>query len=101
VNADHAAARAETPPTDNIVSLTDTICDKNQSSAGELEQKRKIAQRVNEIIVQRLERDALHLEESAIVGDHTIAKRHQLMDLARCLRTTVTWIAGPAEPTHP
>jgi hypothetical protein len=99
VNADHAPAQAETTPTDNIVSLTDAICDR--SSAGELEQKRRIAQRVNEIIVQRLERDALHLEESAIVGDHTIAKRHQLMDLARCLRTTVTWIAGPAEPTHP
>jgi hypothetical protein len=99
VNADLAPAQAETPPTDNIVSLTDAICD--QSGAGELEQKRRIAQRVNEIIVQRLERDALQLEESAIVGDHTIAKRHQLMDLARCLRTTVNWIAGPAEPPNP
>jgi hypothetical protein len=96
VNAISAEKQAEEPG--NVVSLTDAICE--QSSAGELEQRRRIAERVNEIIVQRLERDALKLEESAIVGDHTIAKRHQLMDLSRCLRTTVTWIAGPAEPTH-
>lgn len=62
-------------------------------------------QRASEIVFQSLERDALNMEKSAIVGENTIEKRHSLMDTARCIRVTMTWMMGPqsnpADPVPP
>lgn len=92
MEGDAAAPKVAMPP--NVVSLGDDIV-----NVGELEKRRLVNIRVTEIIMARLDRDALELEKEAIVGNITLEKRHQLMDLARCLRTTMTWINGPeAEP---
>lgn len=82
----------------DIHKLADEICANQELSATDLEARRKVVARVNEIIVKRLNFDVQQLEQSAIVGDHPMEKRHSMMGLALALRQTVTWIAGPTPP---
>lgn len=78
---------------DNIVALG---LAEEINNAGELEKRRLVAQRVNEIMLGRLNRDAEGMEASAKT-EPDIRKAHSLMDTARCLRVTMTWINGPTE----
>lgn len=94
VTINHSQDDAGVAP-DNIHQLADEICANGNLSAADLETKRKVAARVNELIVKRLTFDVQQLEQSAIVGDHPIEKRHSMMGLALALRQTITWIAGP------
>jgi hypothetical protein len=89
VNANHAQPDEAAPP-ENIVSLTE--------GAQELTKKRAIVQRAFEISRTQLERDALKMEESAIVGEHTLERRHELMDLARALRMSGAWLQQLVQP---
>lgn len=89
------------PHDGNVVTMDGKPLGEN-AAVQELEQKRKILQRASEIVFQSLEQDALTLEKAAIVGEHTIQRRHELMDTARCIRITLTWMAGPqANPAEP
>lgn len=95
---DETAAKMD----DNIIQLGEAKANPDSKAMQEIEGKRKIFQRVNEIMLSSLEQDALRLEKSAIVGEHPIDRRHALMDTARCIRVTMTWIAGPQEnPADP
>ena len=64
-------------------------------AALEIDKKRQILQRAMEICYQSLEHDAMMLEKAAIVGEHPILKRHDLMEMANHLRKTLVWISGP------
>jgi hypothetical protein len=86
---------------DNIIQLGEAKANPDSKAALEIEEKRKIFQRVNEIMLGSLERDAMVLEKQAIVGEHTIEERHRLMELARALRMTMTWIVGPQKMNDP
>ncbi len=81
---------------DKIIALdlTDKI-----SEAGELEKRRMVNARVNEIILGRLSLDAKIMESEART-EKDIQKMHQLMDTAKCLRVAMTWINGPEEGTQ-
>lgn len=65
-------------------------------SEGELERRRMVFKRAAEIICARLAQDATAMEDACEVSDD-LTKRHQLMDSARCLRVTVTWLQNEAE----
>lgn len=67
----------------------------------EMERRRKIAFRAFDISSKQLEADALRMEQQAIVGEgHTIQRRHELMDTARCLRIATGWLAQLATPAE-
>lgn len=87
----------------NIVALTDKIIKEGGSptAQAELERKRHIAMRAFQITAQQIEADALKFEESAIVGNHDIMKRHQMMDQARAFRITASWLMNMAEEAQP
>ena len=63
-------------------------------SAEELERKRMITFRALELAAKQLEHDALEMEKAAIVGEHPIQRRHELMDQARALRMSQSWIVN-------
>lgn len=99
----HAVAPSDGPadPGKNVVTMDGQPL-AEAPAVLEMEQKRKVFQRAAEIILHSLERDALNLEKAAILGEHTIQRRHELMDTARCLRVCMTWMAGPqANPAEP
>lgn len=98
MNINHSLEDAAPVP-DNIHHLADEICANGKLSEQDRETQRKVIERVNEIMVKRLKFDVQQLEQSAIVGDHPIEKRHSMMGLALALRQTITWIAGPETPT--
>lgn len=65
----------------------------------EMERRRKVTFRAFEITAKQLESDALRMENAAIVGEgHTIQRRHELMDSARCLRIATGWLQQLATP---
>lgn len=65
----------------------------------EMERRRKITFRAFEIAGKQLEADALRMEQQAIIGEaHTIQRRHELMDSARCLRVATGWLQQLAAP---
>lgn len=82
---------------DNVIAMGDRIADAGQmtEAAKQLEKQRAAQDKLAKITMGMLEADALKLEEAAIVGNHDIQKRHGLMDQARALRMTITWIGGP------
>lgn len=88
------AASPNTYTPENVVNLNPPEPgEKFTSKAGvELEHRRKVLFRAFEVTGKQLDRDALEMEKSAIVGEHNIQRRHELMDTARCLRVTQTWL---------
>lgn len=92
--------KLETDPGPNVITMDGQPLP--TPSTTELEQKRKVMQRAAEIIFGSFERDSLKLEKTAMLGEHTIQRRHELMDTARCLRVAMTWMMGPqANPVDP
>jgi hypothetical protein len=81
---------------DNVVKLpTAEPGDQFTSKAGlELEARRKALFRAFELTGKQLDVDALAMEKAAIIGEHPIQRRHEIMDTARCLRITQSWLAG-------
>lgn len=82
---------------DNVIAMGDRIADAGEmtEAAKQLEKQRVAQEKLAKIFVNLLEADALKLEEAAIVGNVDIQRRHGLMDQARALRMTITWIHGP------
>jgi hypothetical protein len=68
--------------------------DDNEKAVAELQQRRAVFVRSAQIIIKQLEHDALKMEESAIVDEHPIQRRHELMDLAKGIRQTTVWLTG-------
>jgi hypothetical protein len=90
---------------DNVVPLSG---EKTSTLAQtELEKRRSeqiaLDKRVREIVIKTLDRDAANLEKTAILQELPIHRRHDLFDLARCIRRTMLWLAGTmgdnVEPT--
>jgi len=75
-----------------VVQLTDAIMAGGQKSADELERNRKITLRAFEITKLQLEKDAERMESAAIMGEHPLQRRHELMDQARAMRLTTGWL---------
>lgn len=101
VNINHSPAeslkaegRSQNPERAGDKIITLDLADKI-SDAGELEKRRMVNARVNEIILARLQRDATGMEADART-ETDLQKCHRLMDTAKCLRVTMTWIAGPS-----
>lgn len=87
----------------NVVALTDKTIKEggNPPAQAELERKRHIAMRAFQITAQQIEADALKFEEGAILGNHDIMKRHQMMDQARAFRMTSAWLMEMAQEAKP
>lgn len=84
----------ESPVASNVVALTDAIVKEGESSATELERKRHIVVRAHQITISQLQSDAQKMMESAIVSEHPLEKRLQIMDQARALFMTIGWLQG-------
>jgi hypothetical protein len=96
---------------DNVVALTDKICAEGQLSQGPalLERKRAIMLRAFELTAAQIEHDAAEIEKTAIIGEHPIKKRYEMLHTSEALRVASGWIRGvligeepsnsPQEPT--
>lgn len=84
----------------DVPSLTDKIMKDGSQASAEMEQKRKIAFRAFEITCRQLEQDAAKIEQSAIIDDHPMKKRHEMMRTAEALRVATGWITGALLPSN-
>lgn len=88
---------------DNVVALTEQIVRDGPSAMVELERKRKIVFRAFEISTEQMENDATEIEKAAILGEHPMKKRHEMMRTAEALRIAAAWLSTliPVPATEP
>lgn len=91
----------ETPTPENIVPITDKIMQDGPKAAADLEQKRRIAMKAFEITMKQLEADAGRMEQSAILGEHDMKTRHQMMNTAEALRVAGAWLQSLMPQVEP
>ncbi len=94
---DTAARQAEPAPS-NVLPLTGTIMRDGPAASTELERKRAIIFRAFELTATQLENDAEKIETNAIIGEHPIKRRYEMLHTSESLRVAASWLRGALLP---